>query len=201
MLAVIAYHTPYVWAKGGFLGVDTFFVLSGFLITTLLVLEWQRAQSIALVAFWGRRVRRLLPALLLVIVFVAIYGWVAIPPYELTKLRLDGLSGLFYVANWRFIVSGQSYFDLMSAPSPIRHLWSLAIEEQFYLVWPLVVLGVPAHRSGPGARARRDLRGGRRRIRLPDGRALQGRRPVARTTARTRAHTRSSSAACSRCCC
>ena len=74
VLAVMAYHYPYVWAKGGFLGVDAFFVLSGFLITTLLVLEWQKAQSIALVAFWGRRIRRLLPALLLVILFVAIYG-------------------------------------------------------------------------------------------------------------------------------
>ncbi|MGZ4754860.1 MAG: acyltransferase family protein [Acidimicrobiia bacterium] len=141
VLAVIAYHDAYVWAKGGFLGVDAFFVLSGFLITTLLVLEWQRAQSIALVAFWGRRVRRLLPALLLVILFVAIYGAIAVPPHELDRLRGDGLAGLFYVANWRFIVAGQSYFDLFTSPSPFRHLWSLAIEEQFYLVWPLVVLG------------------------------------------------------------
>jgi peptidoglycan/LPS O-acetylase OafA/YrhL len=141
VLAVISYHDAYVWAKGGFLGVDAFFVLSGFLITSLLVLEWRRAQSIALVAFWGRRIRRLLPALLLVIVFVAIYAAIAMPTYELNRLRGDGLAGLFYVANWRFIASGQSYFDLVSGVSPFRHLWSLAIEEQFYLVWPLVVLG------------------------------------------------------------
>ena len=141
VLAVISYHDAYKWAKGGFLGVDAFFVLSGFLITTLLVLEWQRAQSIVFVAFWGRRIRRLLPALLLVIVFVAIYGAIAVPPYELDRLRYDGLAGLFYVANWRFIISGQSYFDLFTTPSPFRHLWSLAIEEQFYLVWPLVVFG------------------------------------------------------------
>ncbi len=137
----MAYHDAYKWAKGGFLGVDAFFVLSGFLITTLLVLEWQRAQSIGLLAFWGRRVRRLLPALLLVIVFVAVYGVIAMPSYELDRLRFDGLAGLFYVANWRFIAAGQSYFDLFTSPSPFRHLWSLAIEEQFYLVWPLVVLG------------------------------------------------------------
>ncbi len=140
VLAVMAYHTPYDWAKGGFLGVDTFFVLSGFLITTLLVLEWRRLESIGLLAFWGRRIRRLLPALLLVVVFVAIYGMLVIPPYELDRLRVDSLSGLFYFANWRFIISGQSYFTLFSTPSPVRHLWSLAIEEQFYLVWPLVVL-------------------------------------------------------------
>ena len=137
----MAYHDAYKWAKGGFLGVDAFFVLSGFLITTLLVLEWQRARSIGLVGFWGRRIRRLLPALLLVIVFVAIYGLIAMPSYELERLRYDGLAGLFYVANWRFIAAGQSYFDLFTSPSPFRHLWSLAIEEQFYLVWPLVVLG------------------------------------------------------------
>jgi peptidoglycan/LPS O-acetylase OafA/YrhL len=141
VLAVMAYHFPYVWARGGFLGVDAFFVLSGYLITTLLVLEWRRLTSVRLVAFWGRRIRRLLPALLLVIVFVAIYGWIAEPTDQLNRLRWDGLSGLFYVANWRFIIAGQSYFDLFTTPSPFRHLWSLAIEEQFYLIWPLVVLG------------------------------------------------------------
>lgn len=141
VLGVMAYHDAYAWAKGGFLGVDAFFVLSGFLITSLLVLECQRARSIAMVAFWGRRIRRLLPALLLVIVFVAVYAVIAVPSQQLDKVRGDGLAGLLYVANWRFIVTGQSYFDLFTAPSPFRHLWSLAIEEQFYLVWPIVVLG------------------------------------------------------------
>ncbi len=139
VLGVMAYHDAYGWAKGGFLGVDAFFVLSGFLITTLLILEWRRAQRIAFVAFWGRRIRRLLPALLLVIVFVSIYSWVAVPSLQLNRVRGDGIAGLFYVANWRFVATGTSYFDLFSSPSPFRHLWSLAIEEQFYLVWPLVV--------------------------------------------------------------
>ncbi|MGZ4691685.1 MAG: acyltransferase family protein [Acidimicrobiia bacterium] len=139
VLAVIAYHDGYSWAKGGFLGVDAFFVLSGFLITSLLVLEYQRIQSIELVAFWGRRARRLLPALLLVLVAVAIYGAVDVSSFELAQLRGDALSSLFYFTNWRFIAEHSSYFTFFTRPSPVRHLWSLAIEEQFYLVWPLIV--------------------------------------------------------------
>jgi peptidoglycan/LPS O-acetylase OafA/YrhL len=141
VLAVIAYHDAYAWAAGGFLGVDTFFVLSGFLITTLLVLEFQRSETVNLLAFWGRRLRRLLPALLLVLLAVGIYSATAAPSIQLDAIRGDSLASLFYVANWRFIATGSSYFDLFLAPSPVRHLWSLAIEEQFYLVWPLVVFG------------------------------------------------------------
>ena len=79
--------------------------------------------------------------LILLVVAVAIYAAIEVPPTELGRLRWDGIAGLFYVANWRFVVSGQSYFDLFDRPSPFRHLWSLAIEEQFYLIWPLVTLG------------------------------------------------------------
>jgi len=140
VLAVIAYHAGYGWGRGGFLGVDAFFVLSGFLITTLLLLEFRARGTIALGQFWARRARRLLPALLIVLVFVALFTATVMPAVERAKVRGDGLSALFYVANWRFIFSGQSYFDLFSGPSPLRHLWSLAIEEQFYLVWPLAVL-------------------------------------------------------------
>ncbi len=139
--AVVVFHLHETGLTGGFLGVDAFFVLSGFLITTLLVLEWRRTEGIGLVAFWGRRARRLLPALLLLLVAVAVYASFEVPSTELGRLRWDGISGLFYVANWRFVASGQSYFDLFSGASPFRHLWSLAIEEQFYLVWPLVTLG------------------------------------------------------------
>ena len=139
--AVVVFHLHESGLTGGFLGVDAFFVLSGFLITTLLVLEWRRTEGIGLVAFWGRRARRLLPALLLLLVAVAVYASFEVPSTELGRLRWDGISGLFYVANWRFVASGQSYFDLFTGASPFRHLWSLAIEEQFYLVWPLVTLG------------------------------------------------------------
>ncbi len=138
VLAVIAYHLDAGWATGGYLGVDAFFVLSGFLITSLLVGEFARRGGISLGGFWARRARRLLPALLLVLLAVAAYGMLQAPADQLDRLRGDGLATLFYGANWRFIASGQSYFDLFSEASPLRHMWSLAIEEQFYLVWPLI---------------------------------------------------------------
>ncbi len=141
VLAVIAYHYGYHWAKGGFLGVDAFFVLSGYLITTLLVLEYRRGRGIGLIAFWGRRARRLLPALFLVLIFVALYTHHYVVPWERAGIRNDGIASLFYAANWRFVIDQQSYFTLFSAASPLRHTWSLAIEEQFYIVWPLIVLG------------------------------------------------------------
>ena len=202
VLAVMAYHDAYKWAKGGFLGVDAFFVLSGFLITTLLVLEWQRARV--------HRAGRLLgppdPPPAARRCSWSSCSWpstalIAMPSYELDRLRYDGLAGLFYVANWRFIAAGQSYFDLFTSPSPFRHLWSLAIEEQFYLVWPLVVLGCLRLGRGSAAGARRRLR--RRDRRRPSGSWTRSSRPTtrpARTTAPTRARTRCSSAACSRCC-
>jgi peptidoglycan/LPS O-acetylase OafA/YrhL len=138
--AVIAYHFGAGWASGGFLGVDAFFVLSGYLITSLLLTEWGRDGRISLAGFWVRRARRLLPALLVVLGVVALYAAALAPASQLNTLRSDGIASLFYFANWHFVLSGQSYFDLFALPSPMRHLWSLAIEEQFYLVWPLVVL-------------------------------------------------------------
>ncbi len=116
-----------------------FFILSGFLITTLLIMEWRRTETVRLKAFWARRARRLLPALLVVLVLVAVFTRFEINPWNRAAVRGDGLASLFYVANWRFIVEKQGYFELFSAASPLRHMWTLAIEEQFYLVWPLVV--------------------------------------------------------------
>ena len=136
--AVIAYHLQYGWAEGGFLGVDAFFVLSGFLITSLLVVEFGGAGRIDLRAFWVRRARRLLPALFLVLGAITVWAAFVLRADQLGTVRGDGLATIFYGANWRFVASGQSYFDLVSVPSPFRHAWSLAIEEQFYLVWPLV---------------------------------------------------------------
>jgi peptidoglycan/LPS O-acetylase OafA/YrhL len=138
--AVIAYHLGAGWARGGFLGVDAFFVLSGYLITSLLLNEWSGRGRISLPRFWVRRARRLLPALFVVLGAIALYAVTLAPDNQLRTLRSDGLASLFYFANWHFVLSGQSYFDLFALPSPMRHLWSLAIEEQFYLVWPLVVL-------------------------------------------------------------
>lgn len=140
VLLVLLYHGGVRSLPGGFLGVDIFFVLSGFLITSLLLVEWTTSDRIDVAAFWFRRARRLLPALVLVLVVVAAYAaWMA-PDVTRERLRGDMLSALFYVANWRFVVNGVSYFEQYATPTPLLHTWSLAIEEQFYLVWPLVIL-------------------------------------------------------------
>ena len=133
--AVIAYHLGYGWARGGFLGVDAFFVLSGYLITSLLLVEFGRNGRIDLRAFWARRARRLLPALFVVLIAVSLWVAVTWPSDQLGSVRGDGLATLFYGANWRFVLTGQSYFAFSGLLSPFRHAWSLAIEEQFYLLW------------------------------------------------------------------
>ena len=148
VIGVVAYHLQLSWASGGYLGVDLFFVLSGFLITTLLLEEWVGTSRVDLVAFWGRRARRLLPALFLVVAALAVYlvvnahfgGPGANGLIDLSGLRGEALGTLLYVNNWHLIYAHQSYFAQFSAPSPLQHTWSLAIEEQFYLVWPLVLL-------------------------------------------------------------
>ncbi|HEX8498885.1 MAG TPA: acyltransferase family protein, partial [Actinomycetales bacterium] len=138
---------------GGFLGVDLFFVLSGYLITGLLVREHRRTGGIDLVAFWGRRLRRLLPALLLVLVAVCAATWWAAPPETWAARRADVLWALAYLANWHFVGVGEDYFASYTGASPLRHTWSLSIEEQFYLVWPLVVAGVLRSSARHGRRA------------------------------------------------
>ncbi|HUC05206.1 MAG TPA: acyltransferase family protein [Acidimicrobiales bacterium] len=142
VVAVMMYHGGLGFATGGFMGVDTFFVLSGFLITSLLVGEWRESLTIRLRAFWARRARRLLPALFLMLLFVAFYASVIVPRGTYPALRLDSLATLFYVSNWHFILVSSNYFNETSSASPLIHTWSLAVEEQFYLVWPLVVLAV-----------------------------------------------------------
>lgn len=137
--AVLAYHADLPFARGGFLGVDAFFVLSGYLITGLLLAEWRANGSVNLAAFWARRARRLLPALFLVLAAIAGYAIVSAESAQLDKLRSDSLATLGYFTNWRLAFSGESYFDQFSLPSPLRHTWSLAIEEQWYAFWPLLL--------------------------------------------------------------
>jgi peptidoglycan/LPS O-acetylase OafA/YrhL len=139
---VVAFHAGASWAVGGYLGVSLFFTLSGFLITSLLLHEGDRTGRIDLGAFWARRARRLLPASLLTLFAVAAVASVAGTGDQLADLRGDVWSALLYVANWRFILGGQSYGDLFAAPSPLLHFWSLAIEEQLYVVFPLLVFVV-----------------------------------------------------------
>ena len=142
VLAVMMFHGGIPHMDGGFMGVDAFFVLSGFLITSLLIGEWRQALTIKLGAFWARRARRLLPALLLMMLFVAFFASVIVPKGTYGALRLDALATLLYVSNWHFILVNSNYFNETSASSPLLHTWSLAVEEQFYVIWPLVVLGV-----------------------------------------------------------
>lgn len=139
VIGVLLYHGDVSWGRGGFLGVDIFFVLSGYLITSLLLAEWDRWGAIDLAAFWLRRARRLLPALFLVILAVALYTATIAPAGQRDQLRGDSLSALLYVANWRFILTGQSYFAQFQSPSPLLHTWSLGIEEQWYLLLPIVL--------------------------------------------------------------
>ena len=137
VIAVIVYHADSRWLGGGFLGVEVFFVISGYLITLLLVAERERTGSISLGNFWMRRARRLLPALWLLLTLLAV--WCAIWERDrLGMLRGDTLGGFFYGANWFQIWTGSSYTSSF-AFAPLRHLWSLAVEEQFYIVWPLVM--------------------------------------------------------------
>lgn len=140
--AVIVYHANKSWLAGGFLGVEVFFVISGYLITVLLIAERERDGGVALGQFWLRRARRLLPALALTLLAVTLHAAVFARD-ELGQLRGDVVAGLTYIMNWFQIWSGSSYFSELEFV-PLRHLWSLAVEEQFYLVWPLVVMALMA---------------------------------------------------------
>lgn len=150
VIAVLLFHAGVPGVGGGLLGVDVFFVLSGFLITSLLCGEFWSRGTIRLGQFWAARARRLLPALLILLLGVAIYAFVLRDSLDLSAIRGDAISTLLYVANWHFIVTSQGYFSQSVAPSPLLHMWSLGVEEQYYLIWPLVTLFV-LRRHGPRA--------------------------------------------------
>ncbi len=140
VICVIAYHVGLPGARGGMLGVGVFFTLSGYLITDLLLDHWKRHRNLGLANFWVRRARRLLPALFVVLIAVAV--WVAVmDASQLSQVRRQVISAALYVGNWSTIAHNGSYFARFAAPLPLDHLWSLAIEEQFYLIWPWLLLG------------------------------------------------------------
>ncbi|MEK5432407.1 acyltransferase family protein [Lysinibacillus sp. FSL R7-0073] len=139
VLAVIAYHFNFSWARGGFLGVDIFFVLSGYLITSTILPLKGNQLTVSLKKFWIGRFRRLLPAAYVMI--ITSFVWAMLFHKELLHtLRGDALSSIFYSSNWWFIFHKLSYFDSFGSPSPLKNLWSLAIEEQFYVIWPLLLM-------------------------------------------------------------
>ena len=176
---VLLYHAGVRWMPGGLLGVDLFFVISGFLITSLLIAELQRSGRIALAGFYGRRARRLFPALAAVLA-LAVGAMALFRPGDLVRFRGDLLASVGYVANWWFIVKHQSYFVASGRPSPFQHLWSLAVEEQFYILWPL---GLLALWRGLSALLPRPLRGASGFLPGPL-RGASGRRTEARALAR-----------------
>ncbi len=138
VIAVIVYHANKTWLGGGFLGVEVFFVISGFLITSLLIAESERDGRISLKQFWVRRARRLLPALWMLLLLVAVYCSI-FERDTLGNLRGDIIAALMYGFNWFQIWVGTSYFTAFDFV-PLRHLWSLAVEEQFYVFWPVIML-------------------------------------------------------------
>jgi peptidoglycan/LPS O-acetylase OafA/YrhL len=137
--AVFLYHARIDWLPGGFLGVDLFFVLSGYLITSLLLVEWEARNRIDLRRFWLRRARRLLPALVVVVLGALVLASI-FARQDLAHTRSDAVSSLLYYTNWHEIIANHSYFNLRGNPSLLQHTWSLAIEEQFYIVWPLLLV-------------------------------------------------------------
>ena len=142
LLIIMGFHFGVGWLKGGFFSLDIFYVLSGYLITGLLLGEFRKRGRIVLSAFWLRRARRLLPALLIVLVVVTLLVRFVAAPGTYPTYRMSALSALFYFSNWWQIAASGNYFNATGAVSPLSHTWSLAVEEQFYLIWPLVVLAV-----------------------------------------------------------
>ena len=140
VVAVMIYHANSSWLKGGFIGVEVFFVISGYLITLLLISEHEKLGLVDMKSFWIRRFRRLLPALFVMMTLLSV--WTALFEREaLGQLRGDILAGIFYISNWYQIFIGAGY-SASNDFAPLRHLWSLAVEEQFYLVWPIVMVAL-----------------------------------------------------------
>ncbi|KNX37263.1 hypothetical protein VV01_09085 [Luteipulveratus halotolerans] len=140
VVTIMLFHVPVSWVQGGYWSVNVFFVVSGYLITGLLLKEYAKWGNIDLVGFYLRRARRLLPALLVMLVVVALVTPRIMDNQTPGTIKGDGIAALFYVANWRMIITGQSYFEQFGSPSPFRHTWTLGIEEQYYLIFPLLLI-------------------------------------------------------------
>jgi peptidoglycan/LPS O-acetylase OafA/YrhL len=140
ILGVVLFHAGVPGITGGFAGVDVFFVISGFLITGMLVREATASGRVRLARFYGARVRRLLPAGCTVLVVTAVASAVRLPPIRAREAMWDGVASALYVGNYRFASSGTDYLNADAPPSPFQHYWSLGVEEQFYLGWPALIV-------------------------------------------------------------
>jgi peptidoglycan/LPS O-acetylase OafA/YrhL len=138
IVGVLVFHTGHL--SGGFLGVDLFFALSGYLITDLLLREVAATGTVSLVAFWGRRIRRLLPALAAMLVGVTVLVWAVAPPDMVRTTLADGPWVQLNLVNWHLLAESAGYWDRFGSDRVFEHLWSIAVEEQFYLVWPVILL-------------------------------------------------------------
>lgn len=142
VLLVVIYHCGWSWAGGGFVGVDVFFVISGFLITGLLLRESSRTGGVSLPRFYARRAMRLLPAAGVVVVATVVASALWLPPLRLPGILWDALATNAYAMNFRLALVGTDYLNADAEPSPLQHFWSLAVEEQFYFVWPLLIIAL-----------------------------------------------------------
>ncbi|MGW7975451.1 acetyltransferase [Staphylococcus xylosus] len=138
VIGIIIYHLNKQWLTGGFLGVDTFFVISGYLITSLLLFEYESTGIINLKQFWLRRIKRLIPAMLVLVMVITVASLI-FKPAEIVNIKQDAFAAIFYVSNWWYIATDVNYFEHF-AFMPLKHLWSLAIEEQFYIIFPIVFI-------------------------------------------------------------
>lgn len=138
--AVLLYHAGLPFARGGYVGVDVFFVISGFLITGLLLTEIERTGTVSLARFYSRRAKRLLPLTVVVLGSSVVLSWLLLSPLRMGEVSLDIITAGLYVINWRLAGQAVDYFAVGLQTSPVQHFWSLAIEEQFYIVWPTLLL-------------------------------------------------------------
>ena len=155
VLLIMFYHAGIPAIPGGYIGVDVFFVISGFLITGLLLRELEDTATIRRARFYARRIRRLLPAAALVLAAVAVLTLVALPTLRWAGIATDIRWSSLYAVNWRFAAQAVDYLASEEAASPLQHFWSLAVEEQFYVVWPLLLLGTKRSPSEAGAHCAR----------------------------------------------